>query len=159
MWLASTSVMVAVVQCASRVGGSPRLPTLRTPPFFWATASDALPATSAVDTSANSTARTISLDMLHLPVVGEPNLSHARRPAVGQVIRVPASRPPLLQPEPHVHLAVHRRGGGEVLASLLQHSRAAVELPEAEVAVADEGTHSQLYGQHQPFAIASLGFL
>src|SRR2546425_5161798 len=86
------------------------LPTLRTPPFFWATASDALPATSAVDTSANSTARTISLDMLHLPVVGEPNLSHARRPAVGQVIRVPASRPPLLQPEPHVHLAVHRRG-------------------------------------------------
>jgi hypothetical protein len=23
----------------------------------------------------------------------------------------------LLQPEPHVHLAVHRRGGGEVLAS------------------------------------------
>src|SRR2546428_13500809 len=94
MWLASTSVMVAVVQCASRVGGSPRLPTLRTPPFFWATASDALPATSAVDTSANSTARTISLDMLHLPVVGEPNLSHARRPAGGQALPVPPPPPP-----------------------------------------------------------------
>src|SRR3989442_13424740 len=94
MWLASPSVMVAVVQCASRVGGSPRLPTLRTPPFFWATASDALPATSAVDTSGNSTAPTISLDILHLPVVGEPNLSHARRACVGQAMRVPAPRPP-----------------------------------------------------------------
>src|SRR2546430_10129253 len=39
MCCASTSVMVAVVQCASSVGGSPRLPTLRTPPFFWAAAS------------------------------------------------------------------------------------------------------------------------
>src|SRR5881628_2236768 len=86
MCCASTSVMVAVVQCASSVGGSPRLPTLRTPPFFWATASDALPATSAVDTSADSTARTISLDgMRYLPVVSEPNLSHAQRPAVGQL--------------------------------------------------------------------------
>src|SRR5437870_12433562 len=39
MCCASTSVIVAVVQCASSVGGSPRLPTLRTPPFFWAAAS------------------------------------------------------------------------------------------------------------------------
>src|SRR2546426_3181653 len=85
MWLASTSVMVAVVQCASRVGGSPRLPTLRTPPFFWATASSALPATSAVDTSANSTARTISLDMLHLPVVGEFSRRQQDRSAAPRV--------------------------------------------------------------------------
>src|SRR6267143_3965694 len=32
MWLVSVSVMLAVVQCASRAGGSPRLPTLSTPP-------------------------------------------------------------------------------------------------------------------------------
>src|SRR2546429_10018035 len=40
MWLVSVSVMLAVVQCASSAGGSPRLPTRRTPPRLgvWATA-------------------------------------------------------------------------------------------------------------------------
>src|SRR5205814_6604481 len=38
MWLASTSVIVCVPQCGSSDGGSPRLPILSTPPFFWASA-------------------------------------------------------------------------------------------------------------------------
>src|SRR5262245_5616977 len=45
----------------------------------------------------------------------------------------------LLQPERHLHLAVHRRRGGEVLLRLLALARAPVELAEAEVAVGDEG--------------------
>src|SRR5437899_2826656 len=57
MCCASTSVIVAVVQCASSVGGSPRLPTLRTPPFFWAAASG----TEAVRQSAS----TVSVRIAH----------------------------------------------------------------------------------------------
>src|SRR3990172_1286747 len=40
--------MLAVVQCASSDGGSPRIPTRITPPFFWASASEAPPATTSV---------------------------------------------------------------------------------------------------------------
>src|SRR6266850_6989348 len=36
MWLVSVSVMLAVVQWASSAGGSPRLPTLTTPPLVCA---------------------------------------------------------------------------------------------------------------------------
>jgi len=53
----------------------------------------------------------------------------------------------LLQPEAHVHLAVHRRGGGEVLLRLLALARAPVELAEAEVAVGDEGAQVQLLAE------------
>src|SRR5690242_17814461 len=49
----------------------------------------------------------------------------------------------LLQPEPHVHLAVHRRRGGQVLPRLLALARAPVELTEAEVAVGDERAHAK----------------
>src|SRR5688572_26047163 len=45
MWLVRVSVMLAVVQCASSAGGSPRLPTRRTPPLTWARASPAAPVT------------------------------------------------------------------------------------------------------------------
>src|SRR2546422_10622603 len=48
----------------------------------------------------------------------------------------------LLQPEPHVHLAVHRRRGGEVLLRLLTLAGAPVELAKAEVAVGDERAHA-----------------
>src|SRR5262245_834504 len=37
----------------------------------------------------------------------------------GSVQRQAVSPLPLLHPEPHVHLAVHRRGGGEVRLGLL----------------------------------------
>src|SRR6266851_6047048 len=47
MWLVSVSVMLAVVQCASSAGGSPRLPTRSTPPFDCASAAKAAPATTS----------------------------------------------------------------------------------------------------------------
>src|SRR5882762_4827083 len=73
MWLVSISVMLAVVQWASSAGGSPRLPTRRIPPFFWASAVSAVPATSASDASASSTARRDGFsDIRHLQIVGEP---------------------------------------------------------------------------------------
>src|SRR6266850_106251 len=73
MWLVSISVMLAVVQWASSAGGSPRLPTRRIPPFFWASAVNVVPATSASDASASSTARRDGFsDMRHLQIVGEP---------------------------------------------------------------------------------------
>src|SRR2546426_799976 len=67
--------MLAVVQWASRAGGSPRLPTRRTPPFFCASAGRALRATGTSDATATTshTARRCGfIDMVHLPIVGEP---------------------------------------------------------------------------------------
>ncbi len=52
----------------------------------------------------------------------------------------------LLQPVRHAHLAVHRRGGGEVLVGLQAFAGASVELGEAEVAVGDEGAHPARLG-------------
>ena len=46
----------------------------------------------------------------------------------------------LLQPEAHVHLAVHRRRGRQVLLGLRWVAGSAVECAEAEVAVGDEGS-------------------
>src|SRR5438093_2838144 len=67
MWLVSISVMLAVVQCASRAGGSPRLPTFRMPPFFCASTVRTLPATSTSDATPSNTARRCGLiDMVHL---------------------------------------------------------------------------------------------
>src|SRR6185503_14621164 len=48
-----------------------------------------------------------------------------------------------LQPVRHPHLAVHRRRGGEVLLRLFSLAGALVELAEAEVAVGDEGAHTE----------------
>src|SRR4029453_4263750 len=73
MWVVSISVMLGVVQWASSAGGSPRLPTRRMPPFFWASAVSVVPATSASDANASSTARRDGFsDMRHLQIVGEP---------------------------------------------------------------------------------------
>src|SRR5439155_1517682 len=75
MWLVSISVMLAVVQWASSAGGSPRLPTRRIPPFFWASAVSVVAATSASDASASasSTARRDGFSVMrHLQIVGEP---------------------------------------------------------------------------------------
>jgi len=52
-------------------------------------------------------------------------------------------------PEPHVHLAVHRRRGGQVLSGLLQLARAPKEPGETEVATGDEGVHLQLLGERE----------
>ncbi len=54
MWLVRVSVMLAVVQWASSVGGSPRFPTRMVPPFFWACTS-AGPATISATTATAAT--------------------------------------------------------------------------------------------------------
>src|SRR5207237_6929097 len=63
----------------------------------------------------------------------------------------------LLQPEPHVHLAVHRRRSREVLLGVLQLAHAPVELAEPEVAVGDEGAHAELDGECQRLAVVAFG--
>src|SRR5262247_2269516 len=66
-------------------------------------------------------------------------------------------RLPLLQPEPHVHLAVHRRCSGEVLTRLLALVGARAQLPEAEVAVGDERAHAARLGKKQCVPIVCFG--
>ena len=72
-------------------------------------------------------------------------------------VEAPHLRLGLLQPEPHVHLAVHRRRGGEVLLRLLALARAPVELAEAEVAVGDEGAHPELLGERERVTVVAVG--
>src|SRR5262245_56704533 len=59
--------MVWVPQCGSSDGGSPRLPILRTPPFFWAAAG---PVRSQAATSATTTTEPISLRIVRPPAGG-----------------------------------------------------------------------------------------
>src|SRR3972149_6862548 len=65
----------------------------------------------------------------------------------------------LLQPEPHVHLAVHRRRGREVLLALMPLTRAPVELAEPEVAVGDERAHPQLLGERERVTVVAVSVL
>src|SRR2546426_5570263 len=73
--------------------------------------------------------------------------------------QIPHLRLRLLQPEPHVHVAVHRRRGGEVLLGLLALARAPGELAEAEVAVRDERAHAARLGEGQRLAVVGLAAL
>src|SRR5215813_8614657 len=51
------------------------------------------------------------------------------------------------QPEPHVHLAVHRHAGREMLMRLLTLCSAQIELGKADVAVGGERTHARILGE------------
>src|SRR5262245_9234420 len=62
----------------------------------------------------------------------------------------------LRQIEAHVHLAVHRRRDGEVLASLLALACAPGELAEPEMAVGDEGAHAAGLCQGERLAVVGL---
>src|SRR5205823_3197956 len=62
----------------------------------------------------------------------------------------------LLQPEGHLHLAVHRRRGDEVLAAVVLLAGAPVQLSEAKVAVGDDGARSNLRGQGHRMLIVGL---
>src|SRR5262249_43320498 len=73
--------------------------------------------------------------------------------------QLPQLRPRRLKPEWHVHLAVHRRRGGEVLARLLALARARAQLPEAEVAVGDKRAHATRLGEGQRLAVVGLATL
>src|SRR5262245_39295014 len=53
----------------------------------------------------------------------------------------------LLQPELHPHLAVHRRGGCQMLPCLRPVPGTLVQLAEPEVAVGGEGSHAEFGGQ------------
>src|SRR5262245_48390703 len=65
----------------------------------------------------------------------------------------------LLQPERHLHLAVHRRRGADMFLRLLAIARAPVELAEAEVAVGDEGAHAEIFGEGKGTTIRGFGML
>src|SRR6266511_4357817 len=91
--------MVAVVQCASRVGGSPRLPTLRTPPRFGASAAEALEANRTLVMSATKPRRKNVGAMPHLREGSACQQTLGRDAAVVKGCR------------PHVSL-VKREGGG-----------------------------------------------
>src|SRR6266508_2222821 len=67
--------------------------------------------------------------------------------------QLPRLRLRLLQPEPHVHLAVHRRRGGEVPLRLLALARSTVERAEAEMAVGGERAHAAGVGECQRLAV------
>jgi hypothetical protein len=56
----------------------------------------------------------------------------------------------LLHPEPHLHLAIHRRSRGQVLVGVLPLARAPVQRAEAEVAVSEEGAHADIVGELNP---------
>src|SRR6266436_9756536 len=71
MWLVSVSVMLAVVQCGSSDGGSPRLPTRMTPPFRGASALKAAPATTnRIAAAETNTFRTGTEHLMRVPPRG-----------------------------------------------------------------------------------------
>src|SRR5258705_6108094 len=61
----------------------------------------------------------------------------------------------LLQPVRHVHLAVHRRRSGEMLARVIPLVCSPVELAEAEVAVGDERPHADLIGERDGVTVVT----
>jgi hypothetical protein len=63
----------------------------------------------------------------------------------------------LIQPEPHIHLAVHRRSGREVFPGILTLALASVELAEAEVAVGDDRPYAQFLGKGQGLPVSGFG--
>src|SRR5262245_51321283 len=63
----------------------------------------------------------------------------------------------LLQIEAHVHLAVHARGSGQVLARLFAIANLPVELAEPQVAMSDKRPHAARLSEHQRFAVVHLG--
>jgi hypothetical protein len=65
----------------------------------------------------------------------------------------------LHQPEPHAHLAAHRRRGGEVLLRLLPFACLSEEFAEAKVAAGDEGAHAARLGERQRLAVVGLATL
>src|SRR5215470_1492230 len=53
----------------------------------------------------------------------------------------------LLQPKPHIHLAVQRRRGGEMLLGLLRLTHSPIEPADTEVTAGEERAQPQLLGQ------------
>jgi hypothetical protein len=85
--------------------------------------------------------------------------SRSTRLSVRSYAAALSARLRLLQPEAHVHLAVHLRRGGELLAALLILACSSVELPEAEVAMGGEGAHPELLGERERVAVVVFGLV
>src|SRR5262249_59120166 len=63
----------------------------------------------------------------------------------------------LVQPEQHVHVAIHRRGSREVLAGFTALAGASVELAEPQVAVGQDRTHAQLVSDGHGLPVRGFG--
>src|SRR5262245_55077279 len=61
-----------------------------------------------------------------------------------------------LQPRAHAHVAVHRRRGDEMVASLLMLADVHGQLAETEVAVGDEGAHPELLSERERVTIVAV---
>src|SRR5262245_11582988 len=70
--------------------------------------------------------------------------------------RVPHLRLRLLQPEPHIHLAVHRCRDVEVFLCLVALTGLPIEPAEAEMTVGDQGAHTAVRRNHERLAIVVL---
>src|SRR6266508_2313691 len=84
MWLVSVSVVLAVVQCASSAGGSPRLPTRSTPPLRGASAAPT--ATSRTATATTNAFRTGTEHAMRLPPQGVSGQVRRLCPGVGALV-------------------------------------------------------------------------
>src|SRR5215470_15580404 len=65
----------------------------------------------------------------------------------------------LLQVEPHIHLAEHRRRGSEVLASLVLLACTSMELAETQLTVGEEWPHAEFVGERHGLTIVTFGLL
>src|SRR6266545_159507 len=111
----------------SSVGGSPIVAILRMPPVRGVSSARRSPVPSArvAPTRMRAEARTSAF-------------------FIGLLACRPQRRLGLIQPESHVHLAVHRRGSREMFAGIATLFRgASVELAETQVAIGHDRTHAQ----------------
>src|SRR6266568_2280078 len=69
--------------------------------------------------------------------------------------QLPHLRLRLVQPEAHVHFAVHRRRRRQMLSSLLVLVGLPEELAQMEMAVGRERTHAELASQGQGLAVVA----
>src|SRR5712692_4008411 len=92
-----------------------------------------------------------------LPRAGTRTLTSDRclGPSVNRNGLLPHLRLRLVQPEAHVHLAVHRRRRRQMLSGLVRLVGLPEELTQVEVAVGDERTHAEVAGQGQGLAIVA----
>src|SRR5713226_1390508 len=136
MWLTRVSTRLAVVQWASSDGGSPRLATRSTPPFFWACAFQPVPATPNVNATIATVNRSEALCVMrHLLEVlwGVLREMMPQRPLRHQLLSPPTrvwrscgtSRSPRRSPVPRVGV---KGPATDLGASVGAHS------PRAEVA-------------------------
>ena len=82
-----------------------------------------------------------------------------RSPRLASWVTSGTRRLRLLQPEPHVHLAIHSSRSRQVLGRLRSVAGAPVELAQAEMAVGDEGAHVKLVGERERVTIVAFCLL